>query len=128
LRHAHVGSGILGSGGPADEWNGNGGCEQARFVRELHRLLGADDDGDDVAGRGAGGLETLSNAVDAAFCVGSSIGLMLMVVALGVMNVTRMSLIAALVLGLELLPEHRAGDLPVALAIVALGISITADL
>jgi hypothetical protein len=26
LRQAHVGSGILGSGGPADEWNGHGGC------------------------------------------------------------------------------------------------------
>jgi hypothetical protein len=44
------------------------------------------------------------------------------------MNVTRMYLIAALVLGQKLLPEHRALDLPVALAIVALGISVSADL
>jgi predicted metal-binding membrane protein len=61
-------------------------------------------------------------------CVGSSIGLMLMVVALGVMSITWMTLIAALVLAQKLLPEHRAVDVPVALAIVALGIAVTADL
>ena len=61
-------------------------------------------------------------------CVGSSIGLMLIVVALGVMSITWMSLIAALVLAQKLLPEHRALDVPVALAIVALGIAVTADL
>jgi predicted metal-binding membrane protein len=61
-------------------------------------------------------------------CVGSSIGLMLMLVALGVMSITWMSLIAALVLAQKLLPEHRTVDVPVALAIVALGIAVTADL
>jgi len=61
-------------------------------------------------------------------CVGSSIGLMLMVVALGVMSITWMSLIATLVLAQKLLPEHRAVDRPVALAIVALGIAVAADL
>jgi predicted metal-binding membrane protein len=61
-------------------------------------------------------------------CVGSSIGLMLMVVALGVMSITWMSQIAALVLAQKLLTEHQAVDLPVALAIVALGIAVTADL
>jgi predicted metal-binding membrane protein len=61
-------------------------------------------------------------------CVGSSIGLMLMVVALGVMSITWMSLIAALVLAQKLLPEHRAVDWPVALAIVALGIAVPGDL
>jgi len=61
-------------------------------------------------------------------CVGSSIGLMLMVLALGVMSITWMSLIAALVLAQKVLPEHRAVDVPVALAIVALGIAVTADL
>ena len=40
----------------------------------------------------------------------------------------RLSLIAALALGQKLLPEHRAVDLPVALAIVAPGIAVTADL
>src|SRR4029453_16683656 len=42
------------------------GCDRARFVRELHRLLGAHDGGDYVAGGGAGGFETRSSAIDAA--------------------------------------------------------------
>ena len=61
-------------------------------------------------------------------CVGSCIGLMLMLVALGVMSITWMSLIAALVVTQKRVPEHRAIDVPVALAIVALGIAVTADL
>jgi predicted metal-binding membrane protein len=61
-------------------------------------------------------------------CVGSSIGLMLIVVALGVMSISWMSLIAALVLAQKLLPGHRVVDVPVALASVALGIAVTADL
>ena len=62
------------------------------------------------------------------YCVGSSIGLMLMLVVLGVMSITWMSLIAVLVLAQKLLPEHPAVGVPVALAIVALGIAFTADL
>jgi predicted metal-binding membrane protein len=61
-------------------------------------------------------------------CVSSSIGLMLMVVALGVMSITWMSLVGALVLAQKLLPEHRAVDVPVALAIVAIGIAVSGDL
>jgi predicted metal-binding membrane protein len=61
-------------------------------------------------------------------CVGSSIGLMVMLVALGVMSITWMSLIAALVLAQKLLPEHRVVDVPVAVAIVAAGIGVAADL
>ena len=57
-------------------------------------------------------------------CVGSSIGLMLMLVALGVMSVTWMSVIAVLVLAQKLLPPKPAIDVPVALAIVGLGILI----
>ncbi|HEY6208053.1 MAG TPA: DUF2182 domain-containing protein [Gemmatimonadales bacterium] len=57
-------------------------------------------------------------------CVGSSIGLMLMLVALGVMNVTWMAAIAVLVLAQKLLPANAALDVPLALAIVALGILI----
>jgi predicted metal-binding membrane protein len=56
------------------------------------------------------------------YCVGSSIGLMLMLVALGVMSVTWMSVIAILVLAQKLLPVRPAIDLPLALAIVGLGI------
>jgi predicted metal-binding membrane protein len=62
------------------------------------------------------------------YCVGSSAGLMLMFVVLGVMSITWMSLIAVLVLAQKLLPEHPAVDVPLALAIVALGIAVAAGL
>jgi predicted metal-binding membrane protein len=55
-------------------------------------------------------------------CVGSSIGLMLMLVALSVMSVTWMAVVAALVLAQKLLPAKAAIDVPLALAIVGLGI------
>jgi predicted metal-binding membrane protein len=58
------------------------------------------------------------------YCVGSSVGLMLMLVALGVMSVTWMSVIAVLVLAQKLLPAKAAIDVPLALAIVGLGILI----
>ena len=57
-------------------------------------------------------------------CVGSSIGLMLMLVALSVMSVTWMSVVAVLVLAQKLLPAKAAIDVPLALAIVGLGILI----
>jgi predicted metal-binding membrane protein len=58
------------------------------------------------------------------YCVGSSIGLMLMLVALGVMSVTWMSVIAVLVLAQKLLPAKAAIDVAVALGVVGLGILI----
>ena len=58
------------------------------------------------------------------YCVGSSIGLMLMLVALGVMSVTWMSVIAVLVLAQKLLPAKAAIDVPLALALVGLGVLI----
>jgi predicted metal-binding membrane protein len=57
-------------------------------------------------------------------CAGSSIGLMLMLVALGVMSVTWMSVIAVLVLAQKLLPPKAAVDVPLALAIAGLGVLI----
>jgi len=57
-------------------------------------------------------------------CAGSSIGLMLMLVALGVMSITWMSVIAVLVLAQKLLPANAAIDVPLALAITGLGIWI----
>jgi predicted metal-binding membrane protein len=57
-------------------------------------------------------------------CVGSSIGLMLMLVALSVMSVSWMSVIAVLVFAQKLLPTKAAIDLPVALAIVGLGVLV----
>jgi predicted metal-binding membrane protein len=58
------------------------------------------------------------------YCVGSSIGLMLLLVAVSVMSVTWMSVIAVLVLAQKLLPAKAAIDVPLALAIVGLGIVI----
>jgi predicted metal-binding membrane protein len=58
------------------------------------------------------------------YCVGSSIGLMLLLVAVGVMSVPWMIVIAALVLAQKLLPAKAAIDVPLALAIVGLGVLI----
>ena len=58
------------------------------------------------------------------YCVGSSIGLMLMLVALGVMSVTWMAVIAVIAAAQKLLPAKAAIDVPLALAIVGLGILI----
>ena len=60
------------------------------------------------------------------YCVGSSIGLMLVLVALGAMSVTWMLVIAGLVFMQKLLPAKTAIDVPLAVAIVALGILIIA--
>lgn len=57
-------------------------------------------------------------------CVGSSLGLMLLFMALGVMNVGWMIVITAVVLAQRLLPAKAALDVPLALAIVGLGVWI----
>lgn len=57
-------------------------------------------------------------------CVGSCIGLMLIVVALSIMSITWMSVITVVVLAQKLLPPKAAIDVPLALAIVGLGILI----
>jgi predicted metal-binding membrane protein len=57
-------------------------------------------------------------------CAGSSLGLMLMLVALGVMSITWMAVIAILVLAQKLMPPQAAVDVPLALAITGLGIWI----
>ena len=59
-------------------------------------------------------------------CVGSSIGLMLVLLAIGVMSVTWMVVIAALTVGQKLLPARAVIDVPLALAIIGLGIWIVA--
>jgi len=69
---------------------------------------------------GAGGFEF------GLYCVGSSIGLMVMLVALGVMSVTWMLVIAALVFVQKWLPAKPAIDVPLALALVAFGILVIA--
>jgi predicted metal-binding membrane protein len=57
-------------------------------------------------------------------CFGSSVGLMVMLLALGVMSVAWMSVVAVLILGQKLLPPRASIDAPLGLAIVALGILV----
>jgi predicted metal-binding membrane protein len=59
-----------------------------------------------------------------AYCVGSSIGLMLILVSVGLMSIAWMSVIAVVVLAQKLLPAKAALDVALALAIVGLGIVI----
>lgn len=58
------------------------------------------------------------------YCVGSSIGLMAMLVVLGLMSITWMIATAVLVIAQKLLPAKVAIDAPLALAIIALGLLI----
>jgi predicted metal-binding membrane protein len=61
------------------------------------------------------------------YCVGSSIGLMVLFLAVGVMSVTWMAVVAALVVAQKLLPPRAAVDAPLALVIVAVGILILVE-
>jgi predicted metal-binding membrane protein len=60
-----------------------------------------------------------------AYCVGSSIGLMAMLLGLGAMSIAWACVVGALVLAQKLTPPRAVVDVPVALAIVALGIAVT---
>jgi predicted metal-binding membrane protein len=57
-------------------------------------------------------------------CVGSSIGLMVMLLALGVMSITWMAVVAGLILAQKLSPPRAFIDAPLALTIIGLGILI----
>jgi predicted metal-binding membrane protein len=59
-------------------------------------------------------------------CVGSSAGLMAMLVVLGVMSVTWMAVIAIVVVAQKILPARATIDVPLALAIVGLGVVVLA--
>jgi predicted metal-binding membrane protein len=61
-----------------------------------------------------------------AYCFGSSIGLMLVLVAVDVMSIALMFAVAVVVLAQKLLPPHPAVDVPLALALVAVGVAIAA--
>jgi predicted metal-binding membrane protein len=56
------------------------------------------------------------------YCVGSSIGLMVMLLALGVMSSAWMGVVAAVVLAQKLLSPRAFVDAPLALAIITIGI------
>jgi predicted metal-binding membrane protein len=58
------------------------------------------------------------------YCVGSSIGLMVMLLALGAMSITWMCIVAALVLVQKVLPPRALVDVPLALTIIAVGILV----
>jgi predicted metal-binding membrane protein len=60
-------------------------------------------------------------------CAGCTAGLMAMLVAIGVMSAGWMAVTAALVTAQKVLPPRAAVDVPVALAIVALGVVIIVD-
>jgi len=55
------------------------------------------------------------------WCVGSTIGLMVLLFAVGAMSLPWMAIVAAVVAGQKLLPPRGMIDVPLALAIVALG-------
>ncbi len=57
-------------------------------------------------------------------CVGSNIGLMLVLIAVGMMSITWMCIISIVMLAQKLLPPRAARDTPVALATIGLGILI----
>jgi predicted metal-binding membrane protein len=58
------------------------------------------------------------------YCVGSSLGLMLILVGFSVMSTAWMVIIAVLVVAQKLLPGRPALDVPLALAVVGLGVLI----
>ena len=60
------------------------------------------------------------------YCFGSSAGLMLVLIAVDVMSVALMCAVAVVVLAQKLLPPRPAVDVPMALAIVALGVATAA--
>ncbi|MDB5072230.1 MAG: hypothetical protein JWM87_3341 [Candidatus Eremiobacteraeota bacterium] len=60
------------------------------------------------------------------YCAGSCIGLMLMLAAINAMSVTWMAVIAGIVFIQKLLPAKAALDVPLALAIIGIGILIVA--
>jgi predicted metal-binding membrane protein len=57
-------------------------------------------------------------------CLGSSIGLMAVLVALGVMSLVWMAVVAVIVCAQKLLPPRAALDVPLALALIGLGLVI----
>ena len=61
------------------------------------------------------------------YCIGSSIGLMVVLLAVGAMSVTWMIVIATLVVAQKLLPPSALLDRPLGLALVGLGIAIAVE-
>ena len=60
-------------------------------------------------------------------CIGSTIGLMAMLVALGVMSLFWMAVVAVVACAQKLLPARAAIDVPIALALIGLGLLIVIE-
>jgi predicted metal-binding membrane protein len=58
------------------------------------------------------------------YCVGSSLGLMVMLLALGAMSITWMGVVAALIVVQKLVPPRVFIDEPLAMSIIAVGILV----
>ncbi|HTU29840.1 MAG TPA: DUF2182 domain-containing protein [Solirubrobacteraceae bacterium] len=58
------------------------------------------------------------------YCLGSSLGLMVVLIALDPMSLLLMCAVAAVVLAQKLLPPIRAVDMPLALLVVGLGVAV----
>jgi predicted metal-binding membrane protein len=58
------------------------------------------------------------------YCVGASIGLMATLAAIGAMSVAWVAIVAAVVLAQKMLPPRASMDVPVAVALIALGVLI----
>ena len=58
------------------------------------------------------------------YCIGSSVGLMVILLALGVMNLTLMGAVTAIVLAQKLLPPRPLLDITLAVAIITLGVLV----
>ncbi len=69
---------------------------------------------------------TRSGLVFGLDCIGSSIGLMVMLVMLGLMSVNGMAIVAILVVAQKVLHPRAVFDVPLALAILGLGVVILA--
>jgi predicted metal-binding membrane protein len=68
--------------------------------------------------------ESRSGLAFGVHCVGSSLGLMAMFVALGVMSVAWMVVVTVVALAQKLLPPRGSIDVPLALAIVLAGLIV----
>lgn len=73
------------------------------------------------------GANARSGLVFGLDCVGSSIGLMAILIVLGIMSVAWMAVIAVVVVAQKALPAKAVIDVPLALAIVGLGIVVLAS-
>lgn len=68
--------------------------------------------------------EVRSGACFGINCVGSSIGLMAILAALGVMNIAWMAVITVVIVAQKLVPPRAAIDVPLAFAVIGLGLLV----